>query len=132
MAKPHAQCQSGLNSTVQANKAVSSSIYRRYQFRVRRYFSHPNRIHLAHATTVRSLTQPSINHLLHFLLTIVTFGCWGMVWWWLILKSRGEGNNFLAGFDDDYWSYLIERERPPAALYTLKIGTDEAETVFEA
>nr|WP_076540868.1 hypothetical protein [Shewanella sp. UCD-KL21] len=94
--------------------------------------SHPNRQHLAHATTVKSLSQPSINHLFHFILTIATFGSWGIVWWWLILKSRGKQDNFLAGFDDDYWSYLIERERPPAALYSLKIGDVNNESVFEA
>ncbi|WP_405127348.1 hypothetical protein [Shewanella donghaensis] len=116
-----------------SNQGISMrSSSRRYQYRVIRYKSHPNRIYLDHATTVKPLSQPSINHLLHFVLTLLTFGCWGVVWWWLILKSRGEQNNFLAGFDDDYWSYLIERERPPAALYPLKIGEVNNESIFEA
>ncbi len=61
-----------------------------------------------------------IRHGLHFILTLATFGLWGVVWWWLILKYQGKKNQWLSGFDDDYWSYLMEREQPPAALYPLK------------
>ena len=112
----------------------------KYQFRVYRYFARSNRIGCAasnpiqvpHPTTANANAQPAINHVLHFILTLFTFGLWAMVWWWLILKSRGEHKNLFAGFDDDYWSYLIERERPPAALYPTKVGKDKVESVFEA
>ena len=112
----------------------------KYQFRVYRYFTHSNRntshvdghILVPHSTTTQVNTQPSINHVLHFTLTIFTLGLWAMVWWWLILKSRGEHRNPFAGFDDDYWSYLIERECPPAALYPIKVGKEKLECIFEA
>ncbi|MFC3185878.1 hypothetical protein ACFOD0_03105 [Shewanella intestini] len=67
--------------------------------------------------------QARINHPLHFCLTLFTLSLWAIVWWWLILKARGKGN-FITALDDDYWSYLIEREQPPAALYQLKVGAD--------
>ncbi|OBT08404.1 hypothetical protein A9267_11985 [Shewanella sp. UCD-FRSSP16_17] len=111
----------------------------KYQFRVYRYIKHPSRInrvknpcHSVYPTTVNGAAQPNINHPLHFLLTLATLGLWAMVWWWLILKSRGKESNWLAGFDDDYWSYLIERECPPAALYPVKIGNKETTFIFEA
>ncbi|MCL1065947.1 hypothetical protein L2735_03880 [Shewanella olleyana] len=87
---------------------------------------------MPHPTIATQDQQHAINHVLHFTLTLFSFGLWAMVWWWLILKSRGEQNNPFAGFDDDYWSYLIERERPPAALYPTKVGKDKEECIFEA
>ncbi|MFT5235110.1 MAG: hypothetical protein ACI8SK_000275 [Shewanella sp.] len=68
----------------------------------------------------------------HFMLTIFTFGLWGGVWWWLILKSEGKTVQFFRGFDDAYWSYLIEREQPPAALHKMKIGGDGCKGHFDA
>lgn len=103
-----------------------------YQFYLRR---HPT-IN-SQPSSIKSVQNPMedeliyINHPLHFCLTIVTFSLWGIVWWRLILMSRGE-KSFFSGLDDDYWSYLIERERPPAALYELKIGEAEHQQVFEA
>ncbi|NKF50758.1 hypothetical protein G3R49_09265 [Shewanella sp. WXL01] len=93
---------------------------KRYRFRVRR---------LPHGAAASNLPS-SINHPLHFCLTICTFGFWGIVWWHLILKSRGE-HNFITALDDDYWSYLIEREQPPAALYQLRVNP-RAQGKFEA
>ncbi|MCC4831687.1 hypothetical protein Q4601_15175 [Shewanella sp. 1_MG-2023] len=111
----------------------------KYQFRVYRYFAHPNRISYAINEQLQASylaatpnSQPVINHVLHFTLTLMTFGLWAIVWWWLILKARGEQDNLFAGFDDDYWSYLIERERPPAALYPIKVGKERVECIFEA
>lgn len=69
---------------------------------------------------------------LHFVLTIMTFGLWGLVWWWLILKSEGKADQLFRGFDDAYWSYLIEREQPPAALHKMKIGEDGNKGYFDA
>ncbi|MBE7214747.1 DUF4234 domain-containing protein [Shewanella benthica] len=65
--------------------------------------------------------------LIHFVLTLITFGAWGLVWWWLILKSEGKTDQLFRGFDDAYWSYLIEREQPPASLHKMKVA-QEAET----
>ncbi|WP_372873160.1 hypothetical protein [Shewanella sp.] len=80
-----------------------------------------------------SPAQPpqGICHPLHFCLTLVTFGLWALVWWYLILKQEGRAADLLAGFDDDYWSYLIEREQPPAALYPQQFG-QEQRGFFEA
>ncbi|TRY13051.1 hypothetical protein [Shewanella hanedai] len=69
---------------------------------------------------------------LHFMLTILTFGAWGLVWWWLILKSEGKTEQLFRGFDDAYWSYLIEREQPPAALHKMKIGERDCKGHFDA
>ncbi|WP_394131989.1 hypothetical protein [Shewanella maritima] len=71
----------------------------------------------------------SINHPMHFLLTLVTFGLWGVCWWYIILKSRGH-DGFISALDDDYWSYLIEREQPPAALYPIKIAKEESQREY--
>ncbi|QSX36404.1 hypothetical protein [Shewanella sedimentimangrovi] len=51
------------------------------------------------------------------------------MWWYLIV--RAEGRSWLSGFDDDYWSYLLEREMPPAALHPLQID-DEPRGWFDA
>jgi|GEM_PF-3761075 len=69
---------------------------------------------------------------IHFLLTIFTFGLWGLVWWWLILKSEGKSEQLFRGFDDAYWSYLIEREQPPAALHKMKFDNDDCKGFFDA
>ena len=69
---------------------------------------------------------------LHFMLTILTFGAWGLVWWWLILKSEGKTEQLFRGFDDAYWSYLIEREQPPASLHKMKIGDNDCKGHFDA
>ncbi|QIR13716.1 hypothetical protein [Shewanella aestuarii] len=95
-----------------------------YQFRVHR---HPT-IKLTLSHTV--LPKP-INHPLHFCLTLCSFGLWGIVWWRLILLSRGE-SGFISALDDDYWSYLIEREQPPAALYRINIGKVNNHARFDA
>lgn len=85
-----------------------------YQFRVHRN------------SADKSVNQAGVERhkCLHFMLTILTFGLWGLVWWWLILKSEGKADQLFRGFDDAYWSYLIEREQPPAALHKMKIGED--------
>ncbi|MGL5048095.1 MAG: hypothetical protein ACRC6S_11225 [Shewanella sp.] len=73
-----------------------------------------------------------INHCLHFVLTLLSFGLWGVVWWWLILKANGKSSFIFSGFDDDYWSYLIEREQPPAALYRQHIAPNKITEHFDA
>ncbi|EHC07882.1 hypothetical protein Sbal625DRAFT_0214 [Shewanella baltica OS625] len=73
-----------------------------------------------------------INHRLHFILTLLSFGLWGLVWWWLILKAKGKSDFIFSGFDDDYWSYLIEREQPPAALYRQQIALNKVTEYFDA
>ncbi|ABO22614.1 DUF4234 domain-containing protein [Shewanella loihica] len=76
--------------------------------------------------------QEAVNHLLHFLLTLVTLGLWGLVWWHLILKSQGKAERLFHGFDDAYWSHLIEREQPPAALHTFRVDAKQESAYFEA
>ena len=73
-----------------------------------------------------------INHRLHFVFTLLSFGLWGLVWWWLILKAKGKSDFIFSGFDDDYWSYLIEREQPPAALYRQQIAPVMVTVYFDA
>ncbi|MFT5789640.1 MAG: hypothetical protein ACI8SJ_001758 [Shewanella sp.] len=73
-----------------------------------------------------------INHPRHFLLTLLTFGAWGLVWWWLILRAEGKHKQFFSGFDDAYWSYLIEREQPPAALHKMHFSKNRETSIFEA
>ncbi|WP_408005170.1 hypothetical protein [Shewanella violacea] len=70
--------------------------------------------------------------LIHFVLTLITFGAWGLVWWWLILKSEGKADQLFRGFDDAYWSYLIEREQPPASLHKIKIDQEAKTGYFDA
>ena len=70
--------------------------------------------------------------LIHFVLTLITFGAWGLVWWWLILKSEGKTDQLFRGFDDAYWSYLIEREQPPASLHKIKIDEEAKTGYFDA
>ena len=112
---------------------------KQYQFRVHR---HPTiNCSSTHNTCIndtlndpvsnKSQAEQSINHPLHFCLTLLTFGLWDIIWWRLILNDRGEAG-FISALDDDYWSYLIEREQPPAALYQVHIGQKSTETVFEA
>ncbi|WP_108944474.1 hypothetical protein [Shewanella halifaxensis] len=71
-----------------------------------------------------------IRHGWHFALTLLTLGSWGLVWWWLIL--RAEGKAFFSGFDDAYWSYLMERDQPPAALYKMKFSKNKNNAKFDA
>ncbi|ABI37843.1 conserved hypothetical protein [Shewanella sp. MR-4] len=73
-----------------------------------------------------------INHAMHFMLTLITFGLWGLVWWYLILKSQGDNQSLFSGFDDDYWSYLIECEQPPASLYRQRFAASANSVQFEA
>ncbi len=73
-----------------------------------------------------------INHAMHFMLTLITFGLWGLVWWYLILKSQGDNQSLFSGFDDDYWSYLIECEQPPASLYRQRFSASANSVQFEA
>lgn len=73
-----------------------------------------------------------VQHGRHFVLTLVTFGVWGIVWWWLIVKENDDSASFFSGFDDDYWSYLIEREQPPAALYRQRIAPPIPTMHFDA
>ncbi|PKH56275.1 hypothetical protein CXF83_05355 [Shewanella sp. Choline-02u-19] len=77
-------------------------------------------------------TFKPINHPRHFVATLLTFGVWGLVWWWLILRSEGKHKQLFSGFDDAYWSYLIEREQPPAALHTMHFSKNEKNSKFEA
>ena len=77
-------------------------------------------------------TFKPINHPRHFLTTILTFGAWGLVWWWLILRAEGKHKQFFRGFDDAYWSYLIEREQPPAALHKMQFTDNEKISKFDA
>ena len=70
--------------------------------------------------------------LIHFILTLITFGAWGLVWWWLILKSEGKTDQFFRGFDDAYWSYLIAREQPPASLHKMKVDQAAESGHFDA
>lgn len=74
----------------------------------------------------------SINHPRHFAATIITFGLWGLVWWWLILRSEGKHKQIFSGFDDAYWSYLIERDQPPAALHKMSFTKNEESSKFDA
>ncbi len=71
-----------------------------------------------------------IRHGWHFLLTLLTLGMWGIVWWWLIL--RAEGKAFFSGFDDAYWSYLMETEQPPAALYEMHFTKNHKKSKLDA
>ncbi|MFB2779331.1 DUF4234 domain-containing protein [Shewanella sp. FJAT-51649] len=73
-----------------------------------------------------------MNHAMHFVLTLITFGLWGLVWWYLILKSQGDNQSLFSGFDDDYWSYLIECEQPPASLYRQRFAASVNSVQFEA
>lgn len=73
-----------------------------------------------------------INHRLHFILTLLSFGLWGLVWWWLVLKANGKSDFIFSGFDDDYWSYLIEREQPPASLYRQQIAPKKVTEYFDS
>ncbi len=73
-----------------------------------------------------------IHHHWHFVLTLLTLGGWGIVWWRLIRKTRGLSMPFFEGFDDAYWSYLIEREQPPAALYNMSFDAIHRSVIFEA
>nr|WP_040571790.1 hypothetical protein [Shewanella benthica] len=70
--------------------------------------------------------------LIHLVLTLITFGAWGLVWWWLILKSEGKTDQLFRGFDDAYWSYLIEREQPPASLHKMKVAQETETGHFDA
>ncbi len=76
--------------------------------------------------------EQQINHALHFVLTLLTFGLWGIIWWRLVLKSQGDNESLFSGFDDDYWSYLIEREQPPASLYRQHFSSALSSEQFEA
>ena len=73
-----------------------------------------------------------VRHRLHFMLTLLSFGLWGIVWWQLILKSQGRQGQFFHGFDDAYWSHLIEREQPPAALHQLHFDQQGPRGQFDA
>lgn len=86
---------------------------------------------------IRLLTNQSyqsniIHHRLHFMLTLLSFGLWGIIWWQLILKSQGRQGQFFYGFDDAYWSHLIEREQPPAALHQLHFDQQPPRAQFDA
>lgn len=81
--------------------------------------------------TMASKPAAGVNHSFHFVLTLLTFGLWGVVWWWLIIKAEGK-DDFFSGFDDDYWSYLIECEQPPAALYRQQVASDKSHSSFDA
>jgi hypothetical protein len=39
----------------------------------------------------RMMTKPKINHVLHLILTLVTFGLWGLVWLTLGIISANKG-----------------------------------------
>lgn len=99
--------------------------------------SHERIVNNSHERVVyRSHQARSSGHerskVIHFALTILTFGLWGLVWWWLILKSEGRTEQLFRGFDDAYWSYLIEREQPPAALHKMEFDNDGSKGFFDA
>ncbi|MCL1141166.1 hypothetical protein [Shewanella gaetbuli] len=106
---------------------------KRYQFRVHRHPTTNKFISrdASYTQAQRKNNARSINHPLHFCLTLMSFGLWGIIWWRLILTSKGE-KSFISALDDDYWSYLIEREQPPAALYPLQVGRKKNDIIFEA
>ncbi|MGI2257929.1 hypothetical protein ACRRUX_01105 [Shewanella sp. GXUN23E] len=73
------------------------------------------------------------NPLLHFVLTLVTLGLWAPIWWYLIQRAQKRSFSLFHIFDHDYWSYLIEREQPPASLYPLKVcHSGESRAYFDA
>lgn len=73
------------------------------------------------------------NSLLHFTLTMLTFGLWGLVWYYLLQRAEGKPFSLFNHFDHDYWSYLIEREQPPASLYSVHYGKrNQASDTFDA
>ncbi|MCL2913584.1 hypothetical protein L2725_07250 [Shewanella corallii] len=73
------------------------------------------------------------NPLLHFTLTMLTFGLWGIVWCYLLQRAEGKSFSLFDNFDHDYWSYLIEREQPPASLYSMQYGKRKASSdTFDA
>ncbi len=76
--------------------------------------------------------QDNVHHYWHFILTLLTLGLWGIVWCYLISRARGEKSPFFEGFDDAYWSHLIEREQPPAALYAMHFESRAPSSIFEA
>ncbi|MCF1428534.1 MAG: hypothetical protein LPD71_09240 [Shewanella sp.] len=75
----------------------------------------------------------SPNPVLHFVLTLMTLGLWAPVWCYLIQRAQGRTFSLFHIFDRDYWSYLIEREQPPASLYSLQVQhSHESKTYFDA
>ncbi|QQX81075.1 hypothetical protein JK628_04155 [Shewanella sp. KX20019] len=92
--------------------------------------SHDEQCHIECEQPLKSFKP--INHPRHFLATLMTFGAWGLVWWWLILRAEGKHKQFFSGFDDAYWSYLMEREQPPAALHKMRFSKNEKNSKFEA
>ncbi|GIU07160.1 MULTISPECIES: hypothetical protein [unclassified Shewanella] len=78
----------------------------------------------------RRLQAQPVKHGWHFVLTLLTLGLWGIVWWWLTL--RAEGKPLFSGFDDAYWSYLMERDQPPAALHPMHFSKNNKNSKFDA
>ncbi|MGL5359928.1 MAG: hypothetical protein ACRDBI_09480 [Shewanella sp.] len=85
------------------------------------------------ATVAYSIDKnPQIHHGVHFTLTLVTMGLWIGVWCWVILNSYGEPPSLFSQFEDNYWRYLIEREQPPASLYSESLQLTYGADYFEA
>ncbi|MDF0533179.1 hypothetical protein PY479_02670 [Shewanella sp. A32] len=70
-------------------------------------------------------------HSLHFLLTMLTLGLWGPVWWWYANRGSVKDEGFFHRFDNDYWDYIVERDEPPAALHPLRFDLAD-EVRFDA
>jgi hypothetical protein len=90
-----------------------------------------NHCHI-HDMPKHEMEREEVHHLWHFLFTLLSFGLWGLIWWRAILKSQGKQGQFFHGFDDAYWSHLIEREQPPAALHRLEFDQAHPSYHFDA
>ncbi|MGL4516078.1 MAG: hypothetical protein ACRCUH_05190 [Shewanella sp.] len=76
--------------------------------------------------------KPQIHHGVHLTLTLITMGLWAGVWCWVVLSAYGEAPSLFSHFEDDYWRYLIEREQPPASLYSECLQLNYGADYFEA
>ncbi|WP_299796136.1 hypothetical protein [uncultured Shewanella sp.] len=108
-----------------------------HKYRVHRNLSAKSGVSVRHGRQSNSVKPAHSSDIeghkvVHFVLTLLTFGLWGLVWWWLILKSEGKTEQLFRGFDDAYWSYLIEREQPPAALHKMKFDDESRKGYFDA
>ncbi|MGL4475810.1 MAG: hypothetical protein ACRCT7_15340 [Shewanella sp.] len=68
----------------------------------------------------------------HFVLTIITLGLWGLVWWILVLKAEGRQFHLFSAFDEAYWQHLILREQPPSSLHPQQFDANSAKSEFSA
>ncbi|MCL1074321.1 hypothetical protein [Shewanella dokdonensis] len=79
---------------------------------------------MAHLSSDPSVVRRSKNriliHLLHFVLTMLTLGLWGPLWWLYANRCSVQEEGFFHRFDNDYWDYIVERDEPPAALHPIR------------